>query len=404
MGDFRVDAAKLPRLLVVSDVGVERFAGGSLVMYRLFNGYPPGKLMVFTPQTGDAVHERVVGAEYRDLSYGIPRWIWNRFNPFWPVLMAASIRSLAPKVVKAAQEFRPQAVLSVAHGFLWFTADRVAAELNIPHHLCLHDDWPAQCTLSQSKWVKPAVRAACRRVSRPLLCRARVRYCISPGMAELYLQQFGVNSIVLYPPRGQDSAAPTVRTHAPPTNPFVVVYAGLIHKSWAAASLRNLALQLAVVGGRLDLYVPYDDAELMNWGLTAPNVRRVGFFPAHEMAKRVRQEAHALILPAAFDPDEQLDISTLFPSKLADYTSIGLPILVWGPGYSSACRWAADNPGATELVTEVDPRALLPALRRLADSQHALRVASTGVAAGIRNFDADTVRDQFWRTLSEERM
>jgi hypothetical protein len=107
-----------------------------------------------------------------------------------------------------------------------------------------------------------------------------------------------------------------------------------------------------------------------------------------------------LYLPASFHERERVDVSTLFPSKLADYTAVGLPVLVWGPAYSSAARWAADNPGATELVTGPGPAALQPALQRLSDPVHAARVATAGVAAGARDFDPLAVRSRFWGALS----
>jgi hypothetical protein len=174
----------------------------------------------------------------------------------------------------------------------------------------------------------------------------------------------------------------------------------MIHQAWAVEMLRAMADVLVHVGGRLDLYVPHSEEQLREWGLTGAHVRRVGFFPAHEMAERVAASAHLLYLPASFHERERVDVSTLFPSKLADYTAVGLPVLVWGPAYSSAARWPADNPGATELVTDPDPAALQPALQRLTDPVYAARVAAAGVAAGGRDFDPLAVRSRFWGALS----
>jgi hypothetical protein len=152
--------------------------------------------------------------------------------------------------------------------------------------------------------------------------------------------------------------------------------------------------------GRVDLYVPYTNEQLIEWGLTGPHVRNVGFFPAREMADRVAASARALFLPASFNPSERRDVSTLFPSKLADYTGIGLPLVVWGPEYSSVARWAAENLGAAELVTDPNPRALSAPLFRLAnDPSHARRLAYEAVRAGLRDFDAGSVRAKFMANL-----
>jgi hypothetical protein len=305
-----------------------------------------------------------------------------------------------PTVRAVATTFRAEAILSVAHDFLWFVAGAVAAQLRIPYHIILHDDWPALQTLSQPEWIRPLVRRACERVYGDVLRRARTRFCVSPGMRDRYAELYGVDGQVLYPCRGEDSPSPRVRVRQTRVGPPVIAYAGLIHQGWTAASLRALASVLAGIGGRLDLYVPYSPERLTEWSLDHPNVRLVGFFPAAEMAERVAATADALFLPASFNERERVDVSTLFPSKLADYTAVGLPILIWGPEYSSVARWSASNPGAAELVTDPDPAALTGPLSRLADPCRAGRLADACVEAGTRDFDERIVRDRFLAALA----
>ena len=55
-----------------------------------------------------------------------------------------------------------------------------------------------------------------------------------------------------------------------------------------------------------------------------------------------------------------------FPSKLTDYTATGLPLLIYGPGYSSVVRWALENQGPVEVVQEETKKALSESLTRLA--------------------------------------
>ena len=230
------EASQLPRLLVVSDVNVERTMSGALVLYRLLKQYPAQNLMVLA-RPNDGSVDRVTGAVYRDLWYRIPRLALMRFNPFWPVVMAKYVRHLTPRVLADVSEFRPEAVLSVAEGYLCFVADAVANRLRIPLHMILHDDWTFHQTLRHSRWTKPAVRWACDRVIGPVLRRAATRFCVSPGMAEQYSARFHVDSTVLYPSRGEDSPVPTVRVTADRSHPLRAAYAGTIHHAWVVASL-----------------------------------------------------------------------------------------------------------------------------------------------------------------------
>jgi hypothetical protein len=390
---------RLPRLLVISDVSAERTTGGPLLLYRLLKSYPAGSLLMLSFPTGNWHEpiERVAGAEYLDFRYTLPRAIVNRFNPFWPISLACYMRMRAGHLPERVRAFQPEAVLTISHNYLWFVADAVATRLKIPLHLLLHDDWPTMQTLTQPEWTQPSVRRGCEVLMGRVCRRAQTRLCISPGMAERYAALHRTNFRVLYPSRGSDSPVPMARVRQGPwPRRPVVAFAGAIVQDWTAERLRALAAVLARMGGLLDLYVPHPEKMLAELGLSLPVVRSRGFFPAAEMAERVAASADVLFLPASFEPRERTNMSTLFPSKLADYTAIGLPVLVWGPAYSSAARWGADNPFAVALVTEPEPECVRRAIERLtADSGHAWAVAAAGVAAGRKDFDADGVSARF---------
>jgi hypothetical protein len=387
----------------LSDVNAERTYAGALVLYRLLCGYPADRLQIVSyPTPGwQGPIDRLPDVPYHPLPYRIPRLIFNRFNPFWPVVMARYIRRRTGEAMAVAEAFRPDAVLSVAHDYLWFVADRVARRSRLPLHLILHDDWPHMQSRAPAPWIRPAVMWACQRLVGRVFRRAAALYAVSPGMAVQYQETYGVSCRVLYPSRGADSPQPLVRVRSGPAEPLVLAYAGMIHTEGTARALRGTAGVLARLGGRLDLYVPYTAEQLAGMGLALPALHRVGFFPAHELARRIGASAHALLLPASFLPDDRRDISTLFPSKLADYTAIGLPLVVWGPPYSSVVQWAVRNPQAAERVLDPDPAALAEPLMRLStDTDHARRLAAGAVAAGMRDFDAGAVRARFLSALA----
>src|SRR5581483_9084030 len=247
-------------------------------------------------------------------------------------------------------------------------------------HLVVHDDWSCYTTFRRPGRVAGAVRWACRRVMRPVYRRAASRLCVSPGMVETYRTWFGVDGSVLYPSRGDDSPVGQVRVR-PAGGPPVVAFCGNVHLDGTADLLRRLAVALAAAGGVVELYTQTPPHRLAAFGLDLPNVRSCGFYPAAEMGERVGRTAHVLFLPTSFEARERLDVATLFPSKLADYTAIGLPVLIWAPPESSAGRWAAGNPGAAVCVTDPDPAAAAAAATRLAaDPGYAAGIAAAGLA------------------------
>jgi hypothetical protein len=385
----------LPRLAVVVDIGVERISGGMLLLYRLLSQYPRNRLcVVYDPSQSPAnLSDRLPGVVYHPLPLRIPKWVRNRLNPFWPLAASVWARGQADQLLKRLEKFQPDAILSMPHWYLWFAADTAAKRLRVPLHLIVHDDWSCYTTFRRPGWLPDLVRWGCRKVMLPVYRRAASRLCISPGMVEQYRQWFGVNGTVLYPSRGDDSPPSKVRVREKTGGPAIVAFCGDIHLSGTADLLRQLADALILRDGFVDLYSRSTPSSLTAVGLDRPNVRLHGFFPASEMGERVARSAHCLFLPASFDLRERTDVATLFPSKLADYTAIGLPILIWGPAYSSAARWAACNPAAAALVTTKDAGQAVSAVERFAtDPNHAVQVAAAGLAAGKLYFDPAKAR------------
>jgi glycosyltransferase involved in cell wall biosynthesis len=395
----------LPRLLVISDVAVERTGAGSLLLYRLLEDYPPDLLKVFyAPAHSRGAEKRLPRVDYTPVSYAFPRYLVNRHNPMSPLVASFLMHGEVQGVLGALGDFRPEAVMSVANGYLWFTAAALAARRAIPLHLFLHEDWPNLVTTNHAGPVWSVVRAAARRRIGPIYRRAASRFSVSRGMLEEVRERYGVSSTLMYPNRGKDSPPSRVRTRPSNGRGPVVAHTGFIHLEGNAALLRDLARILGELGGHLDLYTMHGDDDLARRGLVGPVVRNVGFFPAHEMAERVAATADALFLSASFDERDRLDIGTLFPSKLADYTAIGLPIITWGPAYSSAVRWCSENPDATLLFTTRDPEPVRKGLLDvLSNGGVAAKIARAAVEAGDRDFAPSVAQRQFIDALAAAR-
>jgi hypothetical protein len=402
-GADRASSRALPRLAVISDAAVERTGAGSLLLYRLLKAYPTDSLrIVYNPAEAKATAEvQLPGVHYEPFEYRIPRFIRNRLNPFWPVTMSLWMRRYQGAVMESLRGYRPEAVVTVAHNFLWFAAAAVAEELSVPLHVFLHDDWPHVITRNASGAAWDLVRRAARLRERGVLRQAVSRFSVSPGMAEEVLTSYGVSTTVVYPSRGDDSPSPSVRVRAERSKHPVVAHTGFIHLAGNAALLRDVARIVGDRGGHLDLYTTHSDAELSFHGLVPPVVRKIGFFPAAEMAERVAASADAVFLTASFDAKDRADASTLFPSQLADYTGIGLPVIIWGPDYSSAARWASDNPGAALLFTDRDPAPVRRALLHLfEDRAQAVTLAKGAVDAGKRYFELAVAQEQLMSALA----
>jgi glycosyltransferase involved in cell wall biosynthesis len=384
---------ELPRLIYLSNVPVEASYHGSALLFRLLSDYPPEKLHVLEGSTPHASRpdRRLRGVTYGVFPSGIARLLRSRLLIPYGSLLILRAASWWSRVERYCRGFRPEAVLAVAHGPLWITAAAYARQRGLPLHLICHDD--IRATMHLAPRYHPWLEELFGRCYR----EAASRFCVSPYMREDYCQRYGADAGVLYPGRAPGSpafTAPPLRLDRPCLE-LTVAFGGTINSDGYARILRDLAEALRQVGGRL-LIFGLDDAGVRQCGLDAPNVQARGLLPSAEMIRACREEADALVVPMSFDPLHQQNMRAGFPSKLADYTAAGLPLLVIGPPESSAVKWAVENAPVAEVVTLPGTEPILPALLRLKeDAAHRLALAQAAIRVGEAFFAPERARETF---------
>lgn len=381
-------------LLYVGDVPVEASYHGSALLHRLLSDYPHEQLTVIETATQSKPQRRLPNVNYICHPVAKQRWLNTRFHPYAVAWFSQAGKRLAPRIAQSLNGFRVEAVLTVAHGFGWLAAAEIANRRNVPLHLMVHDDWPRVADIAPGfrNWLDARFADVYR--------QAQARLCVSPAMSKSYEKRYGKPAHVIYPSRAAD--CPEVKE--PPERlavndkPFTVAFAGTINSNGYIQALRALQDALKPAGGRLLIFGP----------LTAEEARQVrldaevcGLLSWRDLMVRLRDEADALFVPMSFDACDRTNMEMAFPSKLADYTATGLPLLVYGPGYCSAVIWARENQGVAEVVeSEAD---LGKAIARLAnDPAHRVSLGKRALAVGRECFSHDRVQQVFNRALFVE--
>ena len=251
-------------------------------------------------------------------------------------------------------------MLTVAHGYGWLTAAQYAKQHELPLHLIIHDDWPRLA-------INSLIRKRLEVIFGGIYRQAASRLCVSPFMCEEYRRRYGSDGMVLYPSRAPDCPD----FYAPPErlsrndHPFTVAFGGGINSPGYVRALTVLANVLEKVGGRLLIFGPLTRSAAHKNGLARPNIILRGLVSSHELIQKFRTEADVLFVPMSFDSADRANMEVAFPSKLTDYSAVGLPLLIYGPSYCSAVRWAINHPGVAEVVEDEGTDALMDAVKRL---------------------------------------
>ena len=378
-----------PRLLYVGDVPVEASYHGSAFLHRLLSDYPHERLTVIETATRSDPARRLPKVNYIFHPIGKARWLNTRFHPYAVAWFTRAGKRLAPKIAESVNGAGFESVLTVAHGFGWLAAANIAIKRKVPLHLIIHDDWPRAADIAPGwrQWLDDHFACVYR--------QSQSRLCVSPSMSRFYEDRYGEPAQVLYPSRAADCPD----FDAPPAHlanndkPFTIAFAGTINSNGYIQALTALQNALKPVSGRLLIFGP-DQI-----GLNGPNTEIRGLVSSSELLARLRKEADALFVPMSFDTSDRANMQIAFPSKLADYTATGLPLLIYGPTYCGAVVWARDNPGVAEVVeTEGE---LGQAVERLAKNP-LLRVALGKYALEIGHlyFTHERAQEVFNRSLS----
>ncbi len=383
-----------PRLLYVADVQVEATQHGSALIYRALEEYPSDRLRLVETGMPSSPGRRLPGVSYAEVPLARRRLLNSRAHGWYSAWLTWRATAHAGRVLSAVPGFRPEAVATVGHGFGWATAQAVADRLQVPLHFIVHDDWPRLSGMPS--WALPWLDRTFAGVYRA----AATRLCVSPFMAEVYQARYGAAGSVMYPSRS--TACPVFEAKAPRTigdDDLVIGYGGNSGPEMMSC-LTALAATLAGRRARLEVFGPFDAGAQAHLLARSTAITFHGLVPFQQMIQGLRATSDVLFVPMSFAEADRDNQVVSFPSKLADYTATGLPLLVYGPSYSSLVRWTRDQGEAGEVVVESGDAALGAALDRLrAGHDRRGELAVRAVRAGRACFDAARGRQAFAAAL-----
>jgi hypothetical protein len=389
-----VNREPLPNLLYFGDVPVENYMHGSTLLYRLLSTYPKEKLIIIEGSGASIPDRRISGIRYDQCKPVLFRLSKTRFRYYISPFVTLCAPLQLGGLTELLRSFRPEAVITVVWGYTWATAAAYAERAKLPLHLIIHDDLP-----SAGAWGAVERRVIHARLSH-WYPKAASRLCVSPYTADEYRRRYNAIGDVLYPSRAMDSP---VFTEPPDSlgqrcQPFTVAFAGSIYPIYVDGLRRIAAALRATSAGRLLVYGPRPSQSVCSL-LQEPNIELRGRLSAADLIQQCRHEAHAIFVPMTYMDELRPNVEIAFPSKLADCTAMGLPLVIDGPEYCSAVRWARDNPGVAEVTTEGNIDGLAACLRRLQDPAHRIRLAREAISRGNEYFAPDRATSLLYSKL-----
>jgi len=349
------DPAQLPRLLYIGDVSVADTMAGEALLFRLLQFYQPEQLALVCGVRPDM--PMLPGVQYHHWGPAFPRLLYSRVAEEYILWRAWRYYKVPAAIARIATRFKPEAILTISHVSAWLAAWQLAEQRRIPFHVIAHDDLVYSSRFPQ--WS----RAWAGRKFGQAYRAAASRFCISDTMADAYQQRFGAAGRVIYPTFKDMAETPAINPRS--GRPLTFGYGGSLNSASDIDQIVAFARVAGARGHRVMAYTP--QYQLLSERAAAAGVSLDARAPIHsdEFKRRCREEADCLLLPQSLEYRDLPLVSTAFPSKWADYATLGLPVVVWAPPQSSSARFVSEHPGCAALVTSSDPGQLAPIFERL---------------------------------------
>lgn len=374
-------------LLYIGDVPIEATHSGSILLWRLIEKWNPSEFFAIESNLKKS-NDTEVGTFQRSI-LKIPgkRLLKTRFHRFFSSLLMRYIPLLKCRVGKLHRGFVPEAILTVAHDYSFFLAVEYAKKIKVPCYIIVHDDWPTNVArMSSDSSVHDRFGNVLRQCDH--------YFCVSDGMYNSYQKMYGGAASVLYPSRAvQTNVRETPARLKNKKEKLKIAYAGSCH------SYFEVLVELAkiVVGGQLgEVHLYSHDAPAVDSYLITVHEP----LPSAYLIDELHEQYDLLFSPQSFEDAQLRLMETNFPSKLVDYSSSGIPCLIWGPSTSSSVIWAGKHQ-LQYVIDKNDSSTVLSMLCDLLDNP--TKLFEEGVRfseAGNLSFDGEYALKHFKEVVS----
>lgn len=387
----------LKKILFLTSEAPHTAAAGSIVFYRLFSDYPSELLHVITNHLPPDKAGRLT-CQYKFLPLAADRLNRTRFWPWRAALRALGASRLVrlSKIDRLLNGFVPDLVATLMQDCWYYDlAARYATAHKLPLVLFCHDladgFEPVPACLKKRQHIR----------DRAVYRQAVVRLCISQPMEAHFAQKFGANGEFLPPPRssappGQEPEHCRVLKNQ---ERLTLGYAGGLHYGYGEQLLAMLPV-LRKTGTVVEVFGPEPTGPLQDLQQASDIFHFNGYASTPEDAARgLLEKCDAVLLPY-LNPSgpHTRQYQTHFPSKLGDYLSLGLPLIVTGPADAAGVSWCIERSCALA-VTNPTPAALHEALVLLrSEPELRTQLARAGQSAATY-FDQPALADRMLTLL-----
>jgi glycosyltransferase involved in cell wall biosynthesis len=374
-----------PKILIISSQIPQTIHAGSLQLYRALENYPKERIRAIGPVEREAEQ---LSETYDPFLLPI-RLTTTRFAQLANTLN--TIRILpdlsVSRIEKLLGDFKPDLVITLIEILPYaFAALRYAKAKKLPL-MTITMDKPGDFTYIYERFKQ----AQFRRIQE-VYQYSSVNLGVSKEMAQYIKATFKTKCDVLYfcPPEGLTARDPERALTLSNGSALTIGYAGSLTLGYGQ-QLSAMLQTFEKAGVQVNIY------SITPPTFSSQSVTYRGRFTQYEVWERIKDECDVVLLPYYFHygTKETSVYSTHFPTKLSEYLTLGMPVIVIGPEWATGVKWATEHPDAVLFSTQEKDDEFLQILDRLkTDKQFRLKY-SIGPTEAKEEFSPQVIKKQF---------
>jgi len=319
------------------------------------------------------------------------RWWWPPFRPQIPGSLEMRLHLWQLECERVLGREKPSAILTVLWDIYPLLAMRLSKSWKVPLSVIIHDQ-PELWTKSEAE------HRLIRQRSATILNQAARVWPVSRELGDVYKLKETQKISVLSPIPEENSWSFSEWKSYFKSHP-VVAHAGSLHQ-FQLPNLQSLASALQKVNGTLLLITPGNNPVLSKLLEVYPNVKyHEPFAHNRDVIKFLSDNASCILVSYSFGVSEQPWAATSFPSKLVEFSHLGLPVLILAPSSTAISNWAKEHQWLS-YISQLNEAEFLKVLNKLTVKETWLEMAQQTQKVALNEFNPNLIQSQFESELA----
>ncbi|MCF4967956.1 hypothetical protein [Nostoc sp. CMAA1605] len=281
---------------------------------------------------------------------------------------------------------RPSVILAFLCDIYPLLALHLSQSWNVPLSVIIHDQ--------EELWAKSEKEAyLIRQRSIAVLRKAARIWPVSPELAQVYNLDCTKKISALYPIPEKNSCNFVEWKINFQSHP-VVAHAGRLHP-FQFPNFLILAQSLQKINGTLLIIAPSNNPTLAKLLDICPNVKyHEPFEQNKDVINFLSGKASCILVSYSFSLIEQPWAATSFPSKLIEFSKLGLPILIMSPCSTAISNWAKKNQWLAH-ITRLDEADIFNTIIKLTKRETWMKMSEQTQKFALHEFCPERIHSQF---------